>query len=69
MYQLRNVINRTSVPLDPQKNMNAAEDFMLLLLQTHIIAAAESVQALSPTECLVDLANAVVENCVGACPM
>ena len=34
MYQLRNVINRTMVPPDPEKNMNAAEDFMLLLVHT-----------------------------------
>ncbi len=40
MYQLRNVICRNVVPNDPQKNMNAAEDFMLLLVHCHVIAAA-----------------------------
>jgi len=36
MYQLTNLINRTSVPADSSQNMNAAEDFLLLLLHTHI---------------------------------
>ena len=37
MYQLRNLIHRTNVPNDPQNNMNAAEDFKLLLLHAHTI--------------------------------
>lgn len=41
MYQLRNLISRTSVPGDPQKNMNSAEDFMLLLVHAHVIVAAK----------------------------
>ena len=40
MYQLRNLINQTNVPTDPQNNMNAAEDFMLIVLHAHIVAAA-----------------------------
>ena len=62
MYQLRNLINRTNAPLDPQKNMNAAEDFLLLLLHTHIIAAAEAMQSLKQMDNVVDLAKAVVVN-------
>ena len=41
MYQLRNLINRTSIPSDPSDNMNAAEDFLLLLLHTHAAAATK----------------------------
>ena len=41
MYQIRNLLNRTKVPLDPEKNMKAAEDFMLLVLHAHAIAAAK----------------------------
>lgn len=40
MYQLRNLINRTAVPLNPADNMKAAEDFLLLLLHAHVIAGA-----------------------------
>ena len=36
--------NRTSVPSDPSKNMNAAEDFLLLLSHTHV-AAAKNLQS------------------------
>lgn len=60
MHQLHNLINRTSVPLYPQNNMNAAEDFMLLLLYTHIVAAAKTILSLNPTKSVVDLAKAVV---------
>lgn len=41
MYQLRNAINRTLVPADPEKNMNAAEDYMLLLLHAYIMYAGK----------------------------
>ena len=41
MFQLRNLINRFGVPTNPEKNMKAAEDLLLLLLHAHIVAAAE----------------------------
>ena len=41
MFQLRNLINQSGVPTNPEKNMKAAEDFLLLLLHAHIVAAAE----------------------------
>ena len=41
MFKLRNLINRSGVPTNPEKNMKAAEDFLLLLLHAHIVAAAE----------------------------
>ena len=41
MFQLRNLINRSGVPTNPEKNMKAAEDFLLFLLHAHIVAAAE----------------------------
>lgn len=62
MYQLRNVIHRTNVPLSPDKNMNAAEDFMLLMLHTHVVAAAKTIQALNPVECVEDLAKLILVN-------
>ena len=64
MRQLRNVINRTNVPLDPQKNMNAAKDFMMLLLHAHVIVAAETVHTLNATESVTNLANTVIANFV-----
>ena len=63
MYQIKNAINRTSVPSDPERNMNTAEDFMLLLVHTHVVAAPEAIQSITPDE-VVQLAKAVVTNYV-----
>ena len=61
IYQLRNVINRTNVPTDPQNNMNAAEDFMFLVLHAHFVAAAEAIQSINK---VMQLAEAIVTNFV-----
>ena len=58
MYQLRNLIHRTNVPSDPQKDMNAAEDFLLLLLHSHVTAAAQLLH--SDNVGLSELANRIV---------
>ena len=62
MYHLRSLINRTNVPTDPQNNMNAAEDFLLLLLHTHIVAAANVIVSMNPTESVSELAQCIVTN-------
>ena len=64
MFQLRNFINRTNVPIDPQKNTNASEDFLLLLLHAYTIAAAKVIMSLTPTESVQELARAIVVNYV-----
>ena len=59
MYQLRNVINRKSVPQNPEKNMKATEDFFLLILHAHVISAAKT---LNPLPCTVtEMAKEIVE--------
>ena len=40
LYQLRNLINRKNVVSDPKKDMNACEDFLELITNAHILAAA-----------------------------
>ena len=62
MYHLHNMINRTAVPSDPEKNMKAAEEFMLLLLHTHVVAAAKVMQSINQAE--TDLANLIIVNYV-----
>ena len=62
MYQLRTLINRTNVPSDPQNNMNAAEDFMALLLHAHVVTAAETIADFNPMESVTDVARAIVAN-------
>lgn len=64
MYQLRNLINRTIVPTDPQKNMKACEDFMLLLLHTHVVEAARVLQLQNQTLSISDLARSIINNFV-----
>ena len=32
--------NQAAMPSDPEKNMKVAEDFLLLLLHVHVVAAA-----------------------------
>ena len=45
LFQLKNAINRSSVPTDPQKNVKATEDFLELDLVGHIVAAAKEILA------------------------
>ena len=63
LYQLKNLLNRTAVPLDPSDNMKAAEDFLLVVLHSHIVAAAKAV--LDESEAIDDvlsLSKTIVEN-------
>ena len=39
-HQLRNLVGRTNVTTKPKNDMNACEDFMLLLLHSYITTAA-----------------------------
>jgi len=49
LYQLKNLINRTAVPTEPDTNLKAAEDFLLAVLHAHIFAAAQTVLSLKTT--------------------
>ena len=50
MCQIRNLLHRSAVPIDPQTNMKAAEDFLLLLLHAHTVAAAKELLSYQLTE-------------------
>ena len=52
------------VPPDPEKNMNAAEDFMLLLVITHVVQAARVLHLDNPASSVTELAGSVVEKFV-----
>lgn len=62
MYQLRNLVHRTNVPRDPEKDMDTAEDFMLLMLHTHVVAAAKAILNLQSVESVQELAKMIVVN-------
>lgn len=41
MFQLCNLLNRFSVPSDPETNMKALKDFLLVLLHAYSVSAAK----------------------------
>ena len=61
---MRNLINRTSVPSDPEKNMNASEDFILLILHIHVISAANMFLSRNPSASVRGIAMSIVNNYV-----
>ena len=50
LYQLRNVLNRSNVVKDPMKNFNACDDFFVLAVESHIIAAALNIFGMTSME-------------------
>ena len=64
MFQIKNLIHRTAVPFDPEKNMKAAEDYLLLLLHAHVTAAAKEVLSTqlsnSESPSVADLATTII---------
>lgn len=63
LYQLKNLLHRTAVPLDPGDNMKAAENFLELVLHAHIVAAAESLSHASRGN-VAEMTEAVVSKFV-----
>lgn len=49
LFQLRNKLNRTNVVNNPQNNFNACDDFFILVVTGHIIAAALKVLKMTST--------------------
>ena len=43
LVQLRNLINRKTVPKDPKNQVHASEDFLKVMCIAHVIAAAMAV--------------------------
>ena len=64
MFRLKNSINRTSVPLDPQDNMKAAEDFLELLLEAHVVTAAECLLSIHSDLTLHQISQMIVDRYV-----
>ena len=57
---LRNILNRTSVPNDPKKNIKATEDFLDLVVKCHVIAAASTVIADKGSSDLKEISTSVL---------
>ena len=69
MFQLKNLINRSAVPLDPQDNTKAAEDFLLLLLHAHVIEAQNIISSVFQSESVMCIAKAIVYNYILLSPI
>ena len=61
LSQLRNLINRTSVTAHPEKNVKASEDFLSLIINAHVIAAAKALLLEKNFDNPADLASAIVK--------
>ena len=61
LYQIRNLLNRTSVPNDPAQNMKATEDFLTVVLFSHIVAAATKMEDSEDDNSDEDVSNEDVE--------
>ena len=61
LFHIRNLINQTNVQSDPDKNMKAAEKFLLLMINTSVVAEAHHIIT---TESLQQLADMTVVNFV-----
>lgn len=62
LFQLRNLLGRSSVPSDPEKNMKAAEDFLLVILHAHAVCAANMISSFTDVQSLMDLSRMIVVN-------
>lgn len=54
LYQLRNLIQRTSVHVHPKQGMNATEDFMQVLLGGHVLAASCHIAGLASVDAFTE---------------
>ena len=54
LYQLRNLINQRNVVKEPTDNVAASEDFIQLVVEAHILAAAMKVFNMRTLEVVVE---------------
>ena len=64
LYQLRNMLNRTSIPADPSASTSTSGDFLLLMLHSHVISTTNAVLIHNPMDSVMDLSAAIVSNFV-----
>ena len=63
LYQLKQVVNQTSFGKEPKNNMKATEDFLEVVLCSHILAAAKECSE-GPNISCGETANRIVERFV-----
>ena len=68
LFHLKVPMNRSSVPKDPSSRVAATEDFLLLMVTSHVIVAAKAVSAISPNASVQDIAKSVIDSFVNLHP-
>ena len=68
LYQLKNLTHRTSVPSDPQDNMNAPEDFLQIVLDGYVVAADKAIMRCEWDGTIVQLADEIIKQYVQILP-
>ena len=61
LYQLKALLNRTAVPMDPDKNLKAAEDFLTIIMHAYIITAAKKILSKKTILSAADVSKEIVE--------
>ena len=64
LHQMKVAIKRSSVPNDPADNMKAAEDFLLVVLRAHIMAASETILSCANIDSISALADSILASYV-----
>ena len=66
MFQLKTKINWTNIPTDSKDNLRACEEFLSVVLDAHVVAAAKTLLASNDYEMVHDMyiAAALVEQYV-----
>ena len=64
LYQIQNILNRSGVPTDPGDNLKGAEDFLLVVLHSHIISAAKNILSNSDVQSVTTLVEKIIKNFV-----
>ena len=62
LWQLRNLINRTAVPLEPKANVKAAEDFLQVVLTGYVVVAARAILQTLQTTTVEEVSKSIVES-------
>ena len=64
LHQMKVAIKHSSVPNDPANNMKAAEDFLLVVLHAHIMAASETIISCTNIDSVSALADSILASYV-----
>ena len=62
LFYFKVLLNRSAVPKEPLSNVAATEDFLLLILTSHVIIAAQVVSELNPNASVQVIAKSIIDS-------